>query len=301
MDRFDVMSVLLAVVEAGSFSAAARNLGKPLSTISRNVSDLETHLRTRLLLRSNRRLVLTEAGNAYVAAARRILEDVDAAERTATGEYQTPKGELVLTAPVVFGRLHLLPVTVAFLTDYPEINIRMVLADRIVDLLDDHVDVALRIGNLPDSRLKAIRLGEVRWVVCASPGYLARHGRPATPQDLHSHACISFAGVNAPGAWSFGQGRRDGPIPLRPRLVVNTAEAAIDAAAAGLGITRVLSYQIAPAQRDGRLEILLQEHEPESVPVSLVYADQGLLALKLRTFLDFAAPRLRRALSQMDE
>ena len=298
MDRLDAMSVLLAVVDAGSLSAASRQVGAPLSTVSRKISDLEALLGTRLFIRSSRKILLTEAGQSYVAACKRILADVEEAERAASGEYSAPRGDLVVTAPVVFGRLHVLPLVNEFLATYPEIDIRLVLADRVVHLVDDHVDVALRIGTLPDSSLVAIRLGDIRRVVCGSPAYFAEHGVPGTPQALSSHACVTFDGLSSPANWTFGAGRAQATVAVHSRLVVNTAEAAIDAAAAGLGVTRVLSYQVAAARRAGQLEIVLADFEPEPWQVSLVHAGQGPLPIKLRAFLDFAAPRLRADLAR---
>jgi len=296
MDRLEAMSILLMVVEAGSLSAAARRLGTPLSTVSRKVSDLEAHLKTRLLIRSSRRLTLTDAGRFYVAACRRLLDQLAEAERAASGEYIAPKGGLVITTPVVFGRLHVLPIVVEFLKTYPDIDIRMVLADRVIHLLDDHVDLALRIGELPDSSLVAIKVGEIRRVVCGSPDYFAKHGTPKTPDALAAHPCITFDGLMSPDGWTFKVGKSDRSIAIRSRLIVNTAEAAIDAAIAGLGLTRVLSYQIERARKAGLLAIALVDFEPAPWPVSLVYSAQGLLPLKLRAFLDFAAPRLKTAM-----
>ena len=174
MDRFEAMRTLLAAVDGGSLSAASRALRTPLATVSRRVSDLEAHLRTQLLVRSSRRLTLTEAGRAYVAATRRILDDLDDAERGAAGEYRVPRGHLAVTAPVMFGRLHVEPVILSFLDAYPDISVRLTLADHVVNLIDGHVDVAVRIGRLPDSSMVAVRLGAVRWVTCASPGLSCR-------------------------------------------------------------------------------------------------------------------------------
>jgi DNA-binding transcriptional LysR family regulator len=293
MDRLEAMSIVLAVVEAGSLSAAARRLGIPLATVSRKVSDLERHLRTRLLNRSSRRITLTDAGRSYVAACRRILEDVEEAERSAAGEYSAPKGDLTITAPIVFGRLHVLPIVVEFLTAYRQIDVRITLADRVANLLEDHIDLAVRIGELPDSSLVATRVGSVRRVVCGSPAYFAERGMPRSPDELGSHDCITFGGLTSPRAWTFRKGKSDLAVTIRSRLVVNTAEAAIDAAVAGVGVTRVLSYQVAGAIRAGTLAVALEEFEPAPSPVSLVHAGQGLLPLKLRAFLDFAAPRLK--------
>jgi DNA-binding transcriptional LysR family regulator len=299
MDRLEAMAVLLAAVDAGSLSAAARRLGLPLATVSRRVAELEAHLGARLLTRSSRRLTLTDAGRSYAAAAKRILEEVGEAERAAAGEYRSPKGELIVTAPIVFGRLHVLPVAMAFLKAYPEIDVRLVQADRVIDLQESHVDLAVRIADLPDSSLIALRVGSIRRVVCASPGYFAARGTPRRPADLAAHDCVTFEGPIAPDIWAFASGETAATIPIRPRLAVNTAEAAVDAAVAGLGVTRVLSYQVAEALSAGTLSLALQEFEPPPSPVSLVYAGQGLLPQKLRAFLDFAAPRLKARLAAL--
>jgi DNA-binding transcriptional LysR family regulator len=298
MDRLAAMTTLLAAVEGGSLSAASRKLGMPLATVSRKVSELEAHLRTRLLHRTSRRLTLTDAGESYVAACKRILEDVGEAERAAAGEYSAPRGDLTITAPIVFGRLHVLPVVTAFLKAYPDINIRIALGDRVIDLQEDHVDLAVRIGRLPDSSLVATRVGAVSRVVCGSADYFARRGMPKKPAALATHDCISFEGLTSPAEWKFGTGKSSLSVTVRSRLVVNTAEAAIDAAIAGVGLTRVLSYQAAGALRAGTLARVLRRFEPEPSPVSLVHAGQGRLPLKLRAFLDFAAPRLKARLAQ---
>jgi DNA-binding transcriptional LysR family regulator len=270
----------------------------PLTTVSRKVSELEAHLRTQFFNRTSRRITLTEAGRTYVATCRRILEDVGEAERTASGEYSTPKGDLVITAPIVFGRLHVLPVVLEFLRAYRDIAIRLSLTDRSLSLLEDHVDLAARIGALPDSSLVATRVGSIRRMVCASPRYFAERGKPKRPDELAAHDCVTFQGLSAPEAWTFSKGKSDMTVAIRSRLIVNTAEAAIDAAIAGAGITRVLCYQIAEARRSGALDIALENFEPTPWPVSLVYPGQGRLPLKLRAFLDFAAPRLKARLLQ---
>jgi DNA-binding transcriptional LysR family regulator len=293
MDRFKAMAVLTAAVDAGSLSAAGRRLNMPLATVSRIVSELESHLAARLLNRTTRRLALTEAGAAYVAAARRILEQVEESERAAGGEYAAPRGDLIVTAPIVFGRLHVLPIIGHFLRDYPQIDVRLLLSDRNLDLMEDHVDIAFRIGALPDSALVAMRLGSVRHVTCASPAYLKARGVPKTPADLAGHDGIGFASLGA-GPWQF----QSTTVMVRQRLVVSTAEAAIDAAVAGLGITRLLSYQIEQALEAKRLRILLAGHEPEPLPVHMLHGAKAPLPLKLRAFLDFAAPRLRARLAR---
>ena len=298
MDRLVSMSILVAAVEAGSLSAAGRRLGMPLTTVSRKVSDLEAYLRARLLTRSGRKLALTDAGRSYVAACGRILAEVDEAERAAAGEYSAPKGELMITAPIVFGRLHVLPVALEFLKAYPDIDMRIMLADRAINLLEEHVDLAVRIAELPESSLVAIRIGSIRRVVCASPAYFANRGKPKVPRDLGGHDCIAFEGMTTTPSWTFVVDKSAVSVAIHSRLIVNTAEAAIDAAIAGAGITRVLAYQAAAALGTGGLVLALEEFEPTPWPVSLVHGGSGLLPLKLRAFLDFAAPRLKARLSR---
>lgn len=300
MDRFEAMSVLLAVVEAGSLSAGARRLRAPLATVSRKVAELEKHLGTRLVVRSNRGLALTDAGRAFVAASRRILEDLVQAEREAAGEYGALRGELHVTAPIAFGQRHLMPVAVDFLKEQPEINVRLTLADQQVSLADEQIDVALRIGHLADSSLIATRVGTVRRVICASPAYLARHGVPRRPEDLARHDGISFQGFAVAPEWRY---RRDSPafaVEPRPKLAVNTTEAAIQAALADLGIIRVLSYQVADELRTGQLQVLLPDSAPEPLPVNLLYSQADLLPLKVRCFLDWTVPRLRVRMAGLD-
>lgn len=300
MDRFEAMSVLLAVVEAGSLSAGARRLRAPLTTVSRKVAELEQHLGTRLVVRTSRRIALTDAGRAFVAASRRILGQLEEAEREAAGEYNTARGELHVTAPIAFGQRHLLPIALDFLAEQPEINLRLKLADRLLNLVDEHMDVALRIGHLADSALIATRVGTVRRIICASPAYLARRGVPRRPEDLAQHDGISFQGfVVAPES----RYRRDSAaftVHPRPRLAVNTTDAAIQAALAGFGIIRLLSYQVEEELRSGQLQILLPDFAPEPLPVSLVYPEAELLPLKVRCFLDWTVPRLRDRMAGAD-
>jgi DNA-binding transcriptional LysR family regulator len=301
MDRFEAMTILLRVVDKGSFSAASRDLGMPLATVSRKVSELESHLGTRLLVRTTRKVALSDAGAGYVVSARRILEQINETERVAAGEFDAPRGELILTAPVLFGRLHILPIASDFLAAYPEINVRLMLSDRNLHLVDDHVDMAVRIGPLPDSQMIATRVGAMRTVVCASPKLLARYGVPQSPLDLAKLPSVSFDFLSPASAWSFrvedGTGRLEALI--RPRLSVSTAEAAVWAAVQGVGVTRVLYYQCADAVRDGSLQIVLAAFEPEPLPVHLMHAGRGALPSKMRVFLDFAAGRLRERLGSL--
>jgi DNA-binding transcriptional LysR family regulator len=296
MDRLEAMKVLVAAVEAGSLSAASRRLNSPLATVSRKVSDLEAHLKTRLLNRSSRKLALTDAGQTYFEACKRILDQVSDAERAAIGEYSAPKGSLTLAAPISFGRLHVLPVAVEFLRAYPEIDLQMMLSDRNTHIVDDRIDLAIRIGELPDSSLVASRVGEIRRVVCASPDYFAERGIPQTPRDLSEHDCVTFDILMSPDLWTFRHGNREESAGIHSRLVVNTAEAAVDAAMAGIGITRVLSYQAVSGLREGKLVAALQAFEPMPSPIDLVHVGQGPLLQKIRAFIDFAAPRLKARL-----
>jgi DNA-binding transcriptional LysR family regulator len=293
MDRLASMSILVTAVEAGSLSAAARGLHMPLATVSRKVSDLEAHLKTRLLNRSSRQLTLTEAGRSYVDACKRILEEVREAERAVAGEYGAPRGELLITAPIVFGRLHVLPIVLEFLLAFPDVDVRLTLADHVINMMEEPIDVAVRIGALPDSSLLALRVGSVRRVVCGSPAYFSRRGTPKRPDQLASHDIVAFEGIASAHVWTFTVGKSDTSVAVHSRLIVNTAEAAIDAAIAGLGVTRALSYQIANAVRAGTLVVALEKFEPEPLPLSLVHRGGRLLPIKLRAFIDFAAPRLR--------
>jgi DNA-binding transcriptional LysR family regulator len=297
MDRLDAMSTFVAVVEAGSLSAAARRLNTPLATVSRNVSELESHLRTKLFNRSSRKLVLTDAGSSYVAACKRILADVREAERAASGEYSAPTGELIVTAPIGLGRLYLIPILADFLKAYPDIKVSLILTDRVLSLFEEQIDVALRLGALSDSSMIAIRVGAIRRMICASPAYLAARGTPRTPDDLARHDCIT-TGLVSPDVWTFVRDKTNVAIPVHARLVVGTAEAACDAACAGIGITSVFSYHIQAALERGALTSLLDEFQPATLPVNLVYTASRFLPIKMRAFLDFAAPRLRQVFAQ---
>jgi DNA-binding transcriptional LysR family regulator len=298
MDRIEAMSTLLAVVEAGSLSAASRKLRVPLTSVSRRISELEAHLKTQLLNRTSRRITLTDAAQSYIQSCRRILDDLDEAERVVSGEYRAPQGELTVTASMAFGRVHVVPVAAAFLKAYPDILLRLRLSDRVISLQEEHIDLGIRIGPLPDSGIVARRIGSVRRVVCASPDYLSSRGRPETPQDIAAHDCVTFTGFTHAESWEFHVGNSPVSVPIRPRLQVDAAEAVVEAALAGTGIIRLFSYHVASAVKDGRLSLLLEEFEPPPLPVNLVYLGGGLLPLKVRAFLDFAAPRLKARLEK---
>lgn len=294
------MSVFAAIVDGGSLSAAGRRLGIPLATVSRKLADLEAHLKTRLITRSTRRLVLTDAGRDYLAACRQILDQVEEAERAASGAYAKVKGQLVIAAPIVLGRMHVVPVAAEFLELHPAVDIQLRLGDRNVNLIEEHVDLALRIGALPDSSLVATQVGAIRRVVCASPAYLERFGTPHSLDDLATHRCISFDGLDAGSAWVFaGKSGEKRQVPVHSRMTVTTADAAIAASMIGLGLARVLSYQVADALHKGRLVRVLAHEEPPAVPASVIYPGQRRLPMKTRAFIDFAAPRIRERLQSL--
>jgi DNA-binding transcriptional LysR family regulator len=295
MDRLAAINVFVAIAEAGSLSAAGRRLGMPLSTVSRYLAALEAQVGVRLITRTTRELALTEPGRHYLQSCRRIVAELEAAELRLAGEHQEPQGELAVTAPVVFGRLHVQPVVVEFLRMFPRVTARLLLVDRTVDLIEEGLDVSVRIGALPDSSLIAARVGSIRHITCASPAYLASRGRPSSPQELRNHDCISFTALSPVERWSFA-GPKPQRVNLHPRLTVNTAEAAIDAAVAGLGITRVLSYQAARPVADGSLRLILENFEPEEMPVNILHREDRLPQAKVESFIAFAVPRLRKAL-----
>jgi DNA-binding transcriptional LysR family regulator len=301
MDRFEAMRTLIAAVDGGSLSAASRGLNTPLPTVSRRVTDLEAHLGAQLLVRTSRKLILTEAGEAFVSAARRLIDELDDAERAASGEYRAPRGELLVTAPIMFGKIHVAPIVHDFLRAYPDVTVRLVLADHVIDLVEAHVDVAVRIGQLPDSDLVARRVGQIQWVICASPSYLSQRGAPASPSDLGDHDCIAFEGLQTYRNWTFGVEARAQTASIRPKFSVNTADAVIDAASAGVGIARVMSYQAAVAIRSKKLVSILQAHAPPPTPVQLVYRSQRSQPLKQRAFLGFVTPRLKIALDEVEK
>lgn len=292
MDRIDDIEAFVEVAGQASFSGAARRLNRSAAAVTRAVADLEARLGVRLLNRTTRAVSLTDAGHRFLGGARRVLADLVEIEQAAAGQGLAPRGELAITAPILFGRLHVLPIVMAFLKDYADVTARLMLLDRPVDLVEEGLDVAIRIGPLPDSSAIATRLGQLRRVVVASPAYLARRGTPATLDDIAAHDNIMFGGL---GRWEFVEGA----VRFAPRLSVTTAEAAIDAAAAGLGITRVLSYQAVDALRLGTVVQVLGQYDAEETPVHLLYPGGAHPPPKLRAFVDVAVPRLRRALDQI--
>lgn len=297
LDRLEAMAMLLSAVERGSLSGAAREMRIPVSTVTRRIGELEEHLGTRLLIRTTRQLKLTDAGTAYVASAKRILDQVHEQEREAKGESTTARGGLVIATPVQLGRIHVLPVINQFLARFPEITVELLQSDRNVDLIDAHADVAVRIGNLADSNLVATRVGSLRPIVCASPGFLKSHGMPEDPEALMKFPCVVF---NSPylSPWRFRLPKTGKQITVTvdARLLVSAPDAAVDAAADGVGITLLLEHDTAQAVAAGRLKVLLKEFEVEPVPIHMIHVSRNLMPMKLRRFIEFAAPRLRESL-----
>ena len=291
MDRLEAMRVFVSVADQSGFAPAARRLGLTPASVTRAVAALEERVGTRLLTRTTRVVRLTEAGTRFLADCKRILGEVDEAEAAAAGSHSEPRGQLVVTAPATFGRMHVSPVIFDFLARHPGVSVRALFLDRVADLVDEGIDVAIRIGMLPDSSLRAVRVGSVRRVICAAPAYLEKRGTPRTPADLAQHDAITFVGMTPQREWSFdGKGQVVAP---RIRLEVNSADVAIAAAVAGGGLTRVLSYQAAQALRAKRLALVLSEFEPPALPIHIVHAEGRRAPAKLRAFVDFAASRLR--------
>jgi DNA-binding transcriptional LysR family regulator len=301
LDRIDAMKVFVSVVDEGSLAGAGRRLGRSPAAVSRAIAFLEQHVGTELLHRTTRSLKLSEAGERYVTACRRVLVELEEADIAAGGERSAPRGTLTLTAPVITGEDVLRPVLDAFMNEYPTVSARLYLLDRPVNLIDEGIDVALRIAHLADSSFVAIRLGEVRRVIAASPAYLARHPIIDEPADLAKHQIIAMTHFGL-DSWSFPPAKASTvprTVQFTPRLVVNTVRAAVASAAEGHGVTRLFSYHIADDIREGRLQILLGKDEHPPLPAHLL-APQGRFSVpKVRAFVDFAVPRLKRYFAQL--
>lgn len=301
MDRLRAMRVFVAVAAAGSLSSAARKLQLPLTTVSRQLAGLEDELGTSLVARTTRRLTLTEAGRMYLETCRHVLDELAEVESRMGGGQDKVKGDLAITAPLVFGRLHVLPVLMEFLAQYPDVDARLDLADRVVDMTEDGIDVAVRVGPMPDSNLLATKVGDLSLVACAAPAYLNAHGRPRQPADLVGHDCISFGAFAGQrrSSWTFqskAHGRRSADVHVR--LSVGSAEAAIDAAVAGLGVTRVLSYQVARALRSKSLVAILTSFDDTLRPIHVVRREVRRPSVQSRLFAEFAAQKLRARLRE---
>ena len=302
MDRLQAMTTFVTVVDTGGFASAARKLEVSPSVVSRVVTELEDHLGVRLLTRTTRVVRVTEAGSAYFEDCRRILSEIDDAELSAAGTHGSPRGQIVVTASTLFGRLHVTPIITHYLTRYPEVDAHCWFIDRIVNMVEEGIDVAIRIGQLASSSLQAVRVGEVRRVFVASPEYLAQRGTPEHPDDLTAHTIIMTSGSSVPSDWRFVVEGQSVTSNIRPRLSTTTNDSAIAAVESGFGIARVLSYQIADAVRAGRLRIVLASYEPAAVPVHVVHREGRNAARKVRAFLDLAIESLRAnpALNDID-
>ncbi|MCA1323378.1 LysR substrate-binding domain-containing protein [Herbaspirillum sp. alder98] len=292
MDRLHLMTVFVAVAEAESFSAAARRLSMSSPAVTRAITTLEKRLGVRLLTRTTRFVRATEAGLRYLEDARRIIAEADEADEAVSGINATPRGRLMVTAPVLFGRMFVTPVVVEYLRRYPEVTVSALFLDRVVNLIEEGLDVGVRIGHLPDSSLQAIRVGQVRSVLCASPAYLKQHGMLSAPDDLMRHTLIA-PGMTPQVEWKFMRDARSMSLKVTPRLVVTSMDAAIEAARSGFGIARVLSYQIAPWVATGELQVVLDPFETAALPIHVIHREGRQSAAKVRSFVDMVVQALR--------
>ncbi len=299
MDRFHLIDVFVAVVDCQGLAGAGRKLGLSPPAVTRAINELEAHLGVRLLTRTTRAVRVTEAGARYAEDCRSILAHLREADDSAGGLHDAPRGLLTVSAPVVFGAWHVTPIVTEFLDRHAEVNVSCWFMDRNVNLLEEGVDVAVRIGHLPDSSMRAIGVGSMRLPCCASPGYLARHGVPQTPEDLASHVVIAAAGPTSATEWRVLDRGLPRTIKLHPRLTCTTSETAISAALAGFGITKVLYYKIAADQREGRLTTILQDFETEPLPVTVLHREGRHASRKARAFIDLAVERLRATLESI--
>lgn len=300
MDRIDAMRVFVTALDEGSLAGAGRRLGKSPAAVSRAIAFLESYVGTPLLHRTTRAIKLSEAGERYAAACRRVLMDLEEADMLAAGEAAAPRGILTITGPIVSGARILRPIVDAYLDLHPAVKARLLLLDRKLNLVEEGVDIALRIGHLPDSSLVAVRVGEVRQVICAAPSYLANAPPISRPEDLTQHQCIAMT-VFGLDSWSFAPTSNVAArqIQIAPRMIVNTVEAAVGAAIEGHGLTRAFSYQVADEVQDGRLVVVLPEAESPALPVHLITPEGRLSVPKVRAFVDFAVPRLKAEFARL--
>jgi len=298
VDKLRAMAAFVEIVDRGSLTAAAEALERSQPTMVRTLATLERSLGVVLLRRTTRRMSLTEEGRVYLEQCRRILSAVQEAEELVGHDEGEPRGVVRVTAPVLFGQMHVMPLLVGFLRRYPEVKVELVLLDRVVDLVEEGFDVALRIGDLGDSSMIAIGVGDMRRVVCASPSLLAEAGDPGRPEELEGRACISFRGLGG-GTWRFSRGKREFTVRVDGGFATNQISAALAACEAGLGFGYFLAYQVAPAIREGRLRVILREFERPALSVSLLYRDARLASRRLRALLDWLGPRLRQRIASL--
>lgn len=293
MDRVTLMQTFVAVAEAEGFAPAARRLGVSPPVVTRSIAALEEWLGARLLERTTRKVRVTEAGTRYLSDCKRLLAEIEDAEAAVTGAHETARGSLGVTASVMFGRLFVAKILLDFLAKHPQVTARALLVDQVVDLMDEGLDVAIRIAKLEDSTLTSAKVGAVRRVTCASPGYLAKHGVPRAPRDLAEHRCFVFSSERSAPAWAFENKGRSSSFRPRVTLLANSSEVGIEAAVSGFGITRALSYMVASHVHAGRLRVILEDYEVEPIPIHVVYREGRRAPARVRAFVDFAVPLLR--------
>jgi len=293
MDRFHLMSVFVAVAEEQGFAAAARRLRMSPPAVTRAIAALEQRLGVKLLNRTTRYVRTTDAGQRYLEDARRIMAEVDMADDTAAGINAEPRGHLTVTAPALFGRMFVIPGIVEYQQQYPDTEVSAVFLDRIVNMLEEGIDVGIRIGELPDSSLRALRVGSVRRILCATPDYLRQHGEPENLEQLTQHTLITSSAGNSPPDWSFIDKNKSQLLRIQPRLRVTTNDAALEAALQNFGITRLLSYQAAAKIAEGKLKIIMETFEPSPWPVHIMHREGRYASAKIRAFVDLLARRLR--------
>ena len=293
MDKFNLISIFIAVVDTNGFAAAARKLNISPPAVTRAINELELQLHVRLLTRTTRKVRVTDAGARYVEDCRRIIAELSEADESVGGSHGAPRGRLGVTAPVLFGSKFVTPIVAEYLQTYPEVSASCLFLDRIVNMMDEGIDVAIRIGELPDSSMQSIRVGQVRRVICAAPGYLKKHGIPRKPDDLQNHSIISANSMDSSPEWTLMEDGVARVIKLQSRFTTSTNDSAITAAVGGFGLTRLLSYQIADFLRDGQLKTVLSQCEPPALPIHVVHREGRHASKKARAFIDLAVARLR--------
>jgi DNA-binding transcriptional LysR family regulator len=297
LDRLHLINVFVAVVDTQGFAGAARKLNLSPPAVTRAINELETYLGVRLLTRTTRIVKVTEAGARYAEDCRGVLSHLNEADESASGLHSTPRGRLTITAPVGFGAMYVTPIVTEYLARYPEVTASCWFMDRVVNMLDEGVDVGVRIGELPDSSMQAIRVGRMRLLVCATPAYLAEHGEPKTPEDLEKHMIIAASGATSTSEWRMSSQGTPSVIKIRPRLITTTSDTAVAAALTGFGLTNVLAYKVTKHLREGRLKAVLSDFEPPALPVHVLHREGRHATQKARRFIDLAAERLRPQLA----
>jgi DNA-binding transcriptional LysR family regulator len=293
MDKLAAMRAFVTIADEGSLTAAAEALDRAPPTMVRSLATLEEHLGVRLIQRTTRRMSLTEEGRVYLEGCRRILADVEEAEQSIVAADSEPRGEIRVTAPLLFGQLHVAPAIADFLRRYPRVRVDLLLLDRVVNMVDEGIHAGIRIGRLPDSSIVAVPVGHVRRVVVASPDLLARGSLPSHPSELVERSCVTHQGLTPQGRWTFRENERDLPIRVPTTFTCNVASAVVEACVAGLGFGSFLSYQVEREMREGKLQVVLADFEPPPLPVQIVYPDARLMSPRLRVFIDALREHLR--------